>query len=146
MRRRGEVWQLGEPTGRFFGSFSHALDAKGRLTLPVRFRGQFGDQCFVTPSQYEDPCLVVWRVEDFNAFVGEVRAEHWADPEERRRLRSWASEAFEAEIDRLGRLMLPPSHRAYANLDHDVRVHGAFGTVELWDPATWERYRGGDRG
>jgi MraZ protein len=137
------VWQLGGASGRFFGAFTHALDAKGRLTLPARFRGAFGERCYLTPSQFEDPCLVLWRVEDFEAFVAGVRAEDWSDPVERRRLRSWARQAYELEIDRLGRLMLPQSHRDLAHLEHDVLVHGAFGTVELWDPATWDAYQAG---
>ena len=138
------MWHSSEVKAKFFGGYSHALDAKGRLTLPARFRTSFSDQCVITPSQFQDPCLVIWTVEDFNSFANAVPSESWQSEEERRVLRDWASSTYPLEIDRLGRIGLPQQLRSGANLERDVLVHGAFGTVELWDPRTWETYRSAD--
>ena len=47
----------------FSGVFQHAIDAKGRTSLPARFRellaGQGAEKLFITPDLI-DPCLVAF--------------------------------------------------------------------------------------
>ena len=43
------------------------------------------------------------------------------------------------------RIAIPADLRAFAGLEHDVIVIGAFTSVELWDAARWEAVdRSGD--
>ena len=35
---------------RFIGSFSHGLDAKGRLVIPQPFREKLGEEFYIAPS------------------------------------------------------------------------------------------------
>jgi MraZ protein len=135
------VWQTGEVKAKFFGGYTHTLDLKGRLTLPARFRSNFTDHCYATPSQYGDPCIVIWTVEDFLTFANAVPQENWGESVERLRLRDWGRQAFELEIDRLGRIGLPQPLRTLVDLEREVLVNGAFGTIEVWDPVRWNRYR-----
>ena len=135
------MWQTGEVKAKFFGGYTHTLALKGRLTLPARFRSSFTDHCYATPSQYGDPCIVIWTVDDFLTFVNSVPQENWTESMERRRLRDWGRQAFELEIDRLGRVGLPQPLRALVDLDREVLVNGAFGTIELWNPARWAIYQ-----
>ncbi|WP_276939265.1 division/cell wall cluster transcriptional repressor MraZ [Ferrimicrobium acidiphilum] len=137
------VWQTGEVKAKFFGGYTHSLDLKGRLTLPARFRSSFSDRCYATPSQYGDPCIVIWTVEDFATFVNAVPPLSWDESIERRRLRDWGRQAFELEIDRLGRVGLPQPLRTLVGLEREVLVNGAFGTIELWDPVRWAEYQDG---
>ncbi|MHB8190355.1 MAG: division/cell wall cluster transcriptional repressor MraZ [Ferrimicrobium sp.] len=139
------MWPSGEVAAKFFGAYTHTLDVKGRLTLPARFRSHFTDRCYVTPSQFEDTCLVIWTEADFVAFVNRVTPQQWEVVPERRRLRRWAREAYELEIDRLGRVGLPNPLRQLARLDREALVQGAFGTVEIWNPQVWEIYEASDR-
>ncbi len=135
------VWPAVSGRAKFFGSYTHTLDQKGRLTLPAKFRTEFGERLFVTPSQFQDPCLVLWTVDDFTSFSNNVSPEQWQDPEERRRLRTWSGSTFEIEIDRLGRVGLPLALRETAALEREVLVHGNFGTIELWSPEGWVAYQ-----
>lgn len=135
------MWSSQEFEARFFGAFEHSLDVKGRITLPAKFRVHFIDRCFVAQSQFGDPCLAVWLPEDFFGFASNINNDQWADDATRRSLRSWAREAFECEIDKLGRFAIPANLRRYASLNKEVSVHGAVGTVELWDPVIWSRYQ-----
>lgn len=128
---------------KFFGGYEHALDVKGRLTLPAKFRVLLEERCFITRSQYEDRCLVVWTPEDFYSFANSVQSQDLSNPALRRNMRVWASEAFEVEIDKAGRLALPQSLRRFAELEREVRVHGAIGTIELWSPQNWDHTQGG---
>lgn len=127
---------------KFFGGYEHSLDVKGRLTLPAKFRLLVGDKCFVTRSQFEDMCLVIWTQEDFFSFANSVQSQDLSNPALRRNMRVWASEAFEVEVDKSGRLALPQSLRRFASLDREVLVHGAIGTIELWSPSEWRRAQG----
>ncbi len=134
------MWPTGQGTARFFGAYTHTLDAKGRLTLPSKFRTFFTDKAYLTGSQFGDECLVIWTEDDFSRYANQVSPEQWEPSSERRRLRRWAREAWDLEIDRMGRVVLPLVLRERVSLEHDVLVQGAFGTIELWNPETWRRY------
>lgn len=127
---------------KFFGRFEHSLDAKGRLTLPAKFRNHLGPICFVTRSHHHDQCLVIWTQEDFYSYADSLQSQDLSNPVLRTNMRVWASEAFDAEIDKAGRLALPQSLRRFAQLEKEIFVHGAIRTVELWNPGIWEEYVG----
>ena len=60
-------------------------------------------------------------------------------------LRSLSSGAAFVKPDTQGRIAIPSELRAFAGLEHDVIVIGAFTSVELWDAARWEAVdRSGD--
>ena len=42
----------------FMGSYDHSLDAKGRMTIPSKFREALGDKFVITKSP--DPCLCIY--------------------------------------------------------------------------------------
>ena len=44
------------------------------------------------------------------------------------------------EVDRQGRVTIPPPLRNYAGLDRDIVVAGLGSRVEVWDAATWASY------
>lgn len=123
---------------RFIGIHEHNLDPKGRLTLPSQLRRDLGQSCVVSKSQFSDPCLTIWRSEDFNAFSDRyLTADLDGDLSARRRMRSWSSEAFLGEIDATGRLPIPQRLRDFANLTKEVLVVGALQTIELWSVEAW---------
>ncbi len=134
------MWSDNAQKPRFFGAYAHSLDPKGRITLPARYRTCFSDRCFLTPSQFGDPCIVIWTPEDYEAFTGQISPSSWDDPSTRLRLRSWLRGTFEVEIDKSGRMPIPQPLRQVASLVRDVSVQGALERIELWDPTVWESY------
>jgi MraZ protein len=50
---------LGREIPRFVGSVEHALDEKGRLVVPIRFRERLGVEFILTIAQ-PDPCLALY--------------------------------------------------------------------------------------
>ena len=136
------MFQAQQMQAKFFGAYEHSLDIKGRLTLPAKFRSFLGEKCFITRSQYEDPCLVVWTQEDFFSFANAFQSQDLSESALRWNMRIWASEAFDIEIDKAGRLALPQALRRFADLDREVLVHGAIGTIELWSPGNWTSSQG----
>jgi len=120
---------------RFFGRYEHALDAKGRVILPARFRASFGTVAFLT--QYQDRCLALWTADEFEQQMAEMERLQDQGRSERNLARLWASGSTEVEIDRQGRVAIPAYLREFARLDGAVLVNGAINRVELWNPAEW---------
>lgn len=120
---------------RFFGRYEHALDAKGRLILPSKLRGPFGQHGFLAP--HLEGCLALWPEEEFEKEVEARLSQAEGEPAARNAVRDWASEVADTEIDRQGRMAIAPSLRGYAALEQEVLVIGMINRVELWSPASW---------
>lgn len=121
---------------RFFGRFEHTLDAKGRLILPAKFRTHFERGGFL--SQGLDGCLALWTAEEFDGQMAAMQERARSGQADRNLVRLWASNSSEVEVDRQGRMAIPPNLRVFAGFGSDVLVHGAIDRIELWDPARWE--------
>ena len=118
------------------GEYEHNLDEKNRLTLPAKFRQAFGDGVVVTRGM--DGCLFVYTRAGWERFVAD-RLEG-LDPfsrEARQMSRFLFSGASEAELDRQGRIMLPPALIQHAKLGREVVVAGVRDHLEIWDRAAW---------
>jgi MraZ protein len=124
---------------RFFGRYEHSLDAKGRVILPARFRTEFGPVAYV--SQYHDRCLALWTSEEFDKKLADQEQRQDLGRTERNLARVWASGASVVDIDRQGRMAIPPYLREFAGLaaEHPVLVTGALNRVEFWSPSEYDR-------
>jgi len=121
---------------RFVGTFEHSLDSKGRVILPSKFRAAFEHGGYLT--KYHEGCLALWTPEEFEKQLDANQAGASAQPEERNLSRLFSAGTAEVEVDRQGRMAIPPRLRTFAGLTGDVLVIGATERVELWDPARWE--------
>lgn len=121
---------------RFVGRFEHALDVKGRVILPAKFRPPFEHGGYL--SQFHDGCLALWTPEQFEKEMAARQEAAALGPRERNVARVWASGSEEVEVDRQGRMAIASHLREFAALTEGVLVNGAIDRVELWDPATWE--------
>jgi MraZ protein len=128
----------------FLGDYQHTLDAKGRVSLPAKFRAEMTGKLVIAKG-FED-CLYVYSADEYNRFVEELLATEDFDPRMRRIRRFFTSGAVEAELDSAGRISLPPVLREYAGLKKDVAVTGNGNRIELWDAEAWTAYNGEDEG
>jgi MraZ protein len=119
--------------GLFLGEYQHALDAKGRIILPARFRDQLGEHAYVTSEQ--DGCLALWTPEEFEVKAAEIKDRSRRG--ERDVARVFFSGTVEASPDRQGRIAIPPGLREFAGLERDVVVVGLYDHVEIWDAGAW---------
>jgi MraZ protein len=120
------------------GEYEHALDDKNRVTLPARFRQAFADGVFV--GRGIDPCLVVYPPDGWGRFVEEQMAGLNPFSREARQMSRYLfAGATETELDKQGRIMLPPPLLEHAHLQRDVVVAGVRDHLELWEPDAWRR-------
>ncbi|CAA9578664.1 MAG: Cell division protein MraZ [uncultured Thermomicrobiales bacterium] len=120
----------------FLGRFEHALDAKGRLAVPAKFRGELAAGLVVTRGI--DRCLSVYPLAAWRALAGRVSALSISDPDARQFKRMVFAEAVDEELDAQGRMLVPPELRRYAEIDREAIVVGVNEYVEIWNPARWE--------
>lgn len=119
------------------GEFNHNLDAKGRLTIPSKFREDLGETFMITKGL--DGCLIGYNMEEWNKFSEKINALPSGKPEARAMSRFFFSGASDVELDKQGRILIPPSLRAHANLTKEVYITGASSRIEIWDAEAWEK-------
>lgn len=126
----------------FLGTYTPHLDEKGRFFLPAKFRDELSQGLVIAKGQ--EHCLTIFTPEEFQreaarALSGSANSRAIRDYQ-----RMYASGASEEVPDKQGRLTVPPLLRAYAGLDKDIAVIGAFNRIEVWDLAAWEAYEAGN--
>jgi transcriptional regulator MraZ len=125
----------------FFGEYEHAIDDKSRLTLPARFREALAEG--VVLAKGLDANVDVYPREGWQRTVEARLAE--LDPltrEARDLRRFFFSGAAHAELDRSGRVLVPPALARHAGLGKEVVVAGVYDHLEVWDRSAWvERLR-----
>jgi MraZ protein len=125
----------------FTGEFRHTIDDKGRVAVPARFRGDLAGTAFV--SRWIDGCLAIFPKDAWNVLADKVGSLQVSDAGARNFARFLFSGAFEVELDRQGRAVVPAGLREFAGLNGEAVVVGARDHVELWQPARWAAYSAG---
>ncbi len=132
----------------FFGVHQHAIDAKGRTSLPSRFREvlslQGADKLFIT-SDLLDGCLQAYAPAQWIAFTDKVAKLSQFDTTVRLIVRSFIAPAQECPVDKVGRLLLPESMRQHAGLSGEVVWAGSVDKIEVWSPARWAKVQSAAR-
>jgi MraZ protein len=120
------------------GEYEHTLDDKNRLTLPAKFRQALGGGVVVTRGM--DGCLFVFTRGDWDSFVSaRLEGLNPFSREARQMSRFMFAGATETELDKQGRIMVPPPLLEHARLGREVVVAGVRDHVEIWDQAAWRK-------
>lgn len=123
----------------FRGRFHHQIDAKGRLSVPSRFRetlaANYDEKLIVTNF---DECLWAYPLPEWQELERKVSALPQFMDEVKALQRVFISAAVECPIDKQGRILVPPSLRDYAGLARDVVVVGMTRRFELWARERWD--------
>ena len=122
----------------FRGRFEHTLDAKGRLSIPSRFRETLNERydSRLVVTTY-DGCLIAYPFIEWQKLEEKVAALPKFNKDTRAFLRFFYSSAADCAIDKLGRILIPQSLRDYAKLEKEVFLIGAFEHIEIWSGAVW---------
>jgi transcriptional regulator MraZ len=87
-----------------------------------------------------DRCLFAFPPEEWAAFKTNIKANADLSAKGRQLSRMFFSMAFEATLDRQGRVLIPPKLAGYAGLSREVTVAGVDDRLEIWDTEEWNRY------
>jgi len=124
----------------FSGVFQHSIDAKGRTSLPAKFRellaAQGASMLFVTPDIFDD-CLVAFPPAPWQELAQKIAQRSMFDRHIRDLSRAFIAPAQECPVDKLGRILIPPSLREVAHLGEEITWAGTVQRIEIWSPSKW---------
>ncbi len=123
----------------FRSRYEHTIDAKGRLSIPARFREilaeRYDERLVLTNF---DRCLVAYPYAEWQVIEEKLASLSMVSPEVTAFTRFFIYGATECEIDKLGRILIPQVLREYAKLEKDVVVAGQLKKFEIWSKALWD--------
>lgn len=125
----------------FIGEYHHAVDDKGRLAVPVKFREEIGETVIVTRGL--DSCLFMYTQQEWNGLAERLSKLPLAKANTRAFARLMLAGAMELEVDKQGRVILPDYLRKFAGLKKKVVIAGLLNRLEVWDSAAWQKYQTG---
>jgi len=120
----------------FFGRYDYAIDAKGRLNFPAKFREAMGGGTFVV-MRWVDECLFAMPMSAIERLAERLGSEEW--------MKSWQmsgdlfSDTIEVTPDKQGRIILTPELCQYAHLSQNVTIIGNLDHAEIWNTDTWNK-------
>jgi MraZ protein len=128
----------------FSGRFDHAIDEKGRVSIPARFREvlqrEGDDRLFITNFFYSrERCLELYPPKEWDAFVGKIAQKGRFDPALQKFETFYIAGAQEVPVDRQGRILIPAKLREWAGLEREVTFSARRDNFQLWDKAVLER-------
>ena len=129
----------------FSGRFDHAIDDKGRVSIPARFREQLErdghDRLYITNFIFEGQrCLEAYPPNEWARLQDQIRQRARFDRQVSAFELFYIGGAHEVLVDKQGRILVPPTLRDHARLKKDVVWAGAGRYAELWDGAEWAKH------
>jgi len=125
----------------FIGEYSYALDLKGRINIPARFRqslSKSNKSTFVI-TRGMDSCIWVYPLIQWLEIETSLRNLSSLSKIHRTFVRNTARYATPSTYDKQGRITLSPSLIEYAKLDKDVLIIGMVNKMEIWNPENLEK-------
>jgi MraZ protein len=122
------------------GEFRYSVDEKGRLMIPAKMRSEIrGDSLIMTRGI--DNCLWIFPPDEWKVFTEKLLSSTSILQKKARIIRRRIiAPAQEEEIDKSGRIMIPPTLRDYAGIKKDCVVLGVETYMEVWDSQVYKDY------
>ena len=128
----------------FLSTYENKLDKKGRVSVPASFRsylsnlGYNGVVCY--PS-FNNQCIESWpqdRIEKISNAIDslnpfEEKKDYFAT--------SILSESINLQFDSEGRILLTSKLLKHAKIKNSMLFVGQGKTFQIWEPATFEKFR-----
>jgi MraZ protein len=121
------------------GEYTHNIDAKKRLSLPSKWRKELGKKIVVTRGL--DNCLFIYPIVEWNKITEKIGELPFGQADTRGFNRFFLSGAVEAEVDSVGRILVPDFLKDFAHLKSKVVLAGIHTRVEVWDEKRWNDYK-----
>jgi MraZ protein len=125
----------------FRGVYEHQIDAKGRTSLPVKLRetlfGSYDERLILTTAL--DECLHAYPVREWEALERALAKRNPMEPGVKTLMRLYVASAQECPLDKLGRILVPPTLRQHAKLQREIVWAGMVKLIELWSKEGWQK-------
>ncbi len=123
----------------FRGSSFHTIDPKGRIIIPSRFRdvikAEGGQTVMITRM---DGGLFAYTLNEWGKVESRILEMAEKNVYMRRFRRVFIGGAFDCDLDKQSRVLIPPALRQYAGVEKDIVMVGVLDHFEIWSRENWE--------
>lgn len=123
----------------FIGEFTHSIDEKGRLAVPIKFRAVLAQGAVITKGL--GGCLFLYTKSEWDKVAEKINNMPVSQSNARAFSRFMLGGAMDMLPDKQGRINLPKYLMAYAGIKNNVIVVGLLNRLEIWDSKAWQEYK-----
>jgi len=126
----------------FRGIHSINMDAKGRMSIPARFRDHLLSVCKGQVVVTIDPNtknLALYAIDRWEEIQAKIEALPSINPQARRLQQLFIGHASDLEMDANGRILVPPMLRKFADLEKKLILLGQGQKIEIWSEVIWDQ-------
>lgn len=117
------------------------VDGKGRIALPTRYREELIERCgasmVVTVNNTSDHCLWMYPLDEWERVEKKINELSSFQPQHVKLKRFFVGYATDVEMDKTGRILLPPTLREFARIDKEAYFNGQGNKFEIWSAKDW---------
>lgn len=140
MGYNGNKWErVVNVNNMLIGEYTHAIDDKNRLSLPVRFRKEMGKSVVIAPGL--EKSLFVFTAAEWKKKAAQLAEGSMLQSDTRSFSRYFLGGAIEVAVDANGRILLPDFLKDRVGIKDKVAIIGVYSRLELWEEATWQKYK-----
>lgn len=121
------------------GEYTHTIDEKNRVSLPVKFRKEVGKKVVITHGL--DNCIFLYSMAEWIQVAAKLGNLGIGQSDTRGFNRFMLAGAVEVEVDSIGRILIPDFLKKFAELKEKVIFAGVHNRVEVWDNERWTEYK-----
>ncbi len=125
----------------FRGRASVALDSKGRMAIPTKYRDTLKEACdgrLIVTRHPEDKCLMLYPLPQWEIKEKILDSAPSLDPRTSQVKRVFIGNAADCEMDGQGRILIPENLRSYAHFQKNLALVGMVEKFEIWDSEKWD--------
>lgn len=121
------------------GEYTHTIDDKKRISLPIKFRKELGKKIVITHGL--DNCLFAYTLKEWQKISEKISELGMGQADKRGFNRFMLAGASEVDIDSVGRILIPEHLRDFAGVKEKVVFTGVYSRVEIWNEKRWNEYK-----
>ncbi|HEV7702287.1 MAG TPA: division/cell wall cluster transcriptional repressor MraZ [Candidatus Paceibacterota bacterium] len=125
------------------GEYTHTIDSKNRMSLPVKFRKVLGKIVIITPGL--DNCLFVFTLAEWSKVSKKLGSGDeelsFLKSDQRTFNRNMFGQAVDVEVDSIGRILIPDFLKELADLKNTGAIIGVQDRLEIWNDKVWQEYK-----
>ena len=139
MGKGGILWEISNQfINMLIGHYFHGLDDKKRISIPSKWRSILGKKVVVTSGL--DKSLFVYSLKEWQKIAEKLSDLSFTNKDTRSFTRFMLSNAFECDLDSVGRILITDALKDFANIKKKVVLVGMHSKVEIWSEEEWNKY------